>query len=93
MSPKTMKAGGKYRLRHTTRLTKAIVSGIQYRLDPNTIEKQMNIDELHQNDIARISVKMLQPMPCDPYSENRETGAFLLIDDNNDSVGAGFIEA
>jgi sulfate adenylyltransferase subunit 1 len=92
MSAKPMKAGGKYRLRHTTRLTKAIVSGIQYRLDPNTIEKQMDIAELKQNDIARISVKTLQPLPCDPYRDNRETGAFLLIDDNNDSVGAGFIE-
>jgi sulfate adenylyltransferase subunit 1 len=92
MSSKPMKAGGKYRLRHTTRLTKAIVSAIQYRLDPNTIEKQMDIAELKQNDIARISVKTLQPLPCDTYRDNRETGAFLLIDDNNDSVGAGFIE-
>lgn len=92
MSSKPMKAGGKYRLRHTTKLTKAIVSGIQYRLDPNTIEKQTDVAELKQNDIARISVKTLQPIACDAYRDNRETGAFLLIDDNNDSVGAGFIE-
>jgi sulfate adenylyltransferase subunit 1 len=92
MSSKPMKPGGKYRLRHTTKLSKAIVSGIQHRLDPNTIEKQTGVTELKQNDIARITIKTLQPIPCDAYRDNRETGAFLLIDDNNDSVGAGFIE-
>jgi sulfate adenylyltransferase subunit 1 len=92
MSPKPMKAGGKYRLRHTTRLVKALVSGIQHRLDPNTLEKQPTPGELQQNDIARISLKTLLPIACDSYRENRETGAFLLIDDNNDTAGAGFIE-
>ena len=92
MSAKPMKAGGRYRLRHTTRLVKALVSGIQYRLDPNTLEKQPGPAELHQNDIARIAVKTLLPIACDAYSENRETGAFLLIDDNNETAGAGFIE-
>jgi len=92
MSPKPMKSGGKYRVRHTTRLVKALVSGIQYRVDPNTLERQTEIPELRQNDIARISVKTLLPIACDSYRENRETGAFLLIDDNNDTAGAGFIE-
>ena len=91
MSPRPLKAGGKYRLRHTTRLVKALAAGIQYRVDPNTLEKQ-NTAELRQNDIARISVKTLLPIACDSYRENRETGAFLLIDDNNDTAGAGFIE-
>ena len=92
MGSKPMKAGGKYRLRHTTRLIKAIVAGIQHRLDPNTTEEQSGVTELRQNDIARISIKTLQPIACDAYRANRETGAFLLIDDNNDSVAAGFIE-
>ena len=92
MSPKPMKSGNKYRLRHTTRLVKAIVSGIQYRVDPNTLEKQTGITELHQNEISRVSIKTLLPIACDTYRENRETGAFLLIDDNNDTAAAGFIE-
>ena len=92
MSSKPMKPGGRYRLRHTTRLVKALVSGIEYRLDPNTLEKLPSPAELRQNDIARISLKTLLPIACDGYRENRETGAFLLIDDNNDTAGAGFIE-
>jgi len=92
MSQKPMKNGAKYRLRHTTRLVKAMVSGIQHKVDPNTLEKLSSPTELQQNDIARISLKTLLPIACDSYRENRETGAFLLIDDNNDTAGAGFIE-
>jgi len=61
-------------------------------VDPNTLEKLSSPTELQQNDIARISLKTLLPIACDSYRENRETGAFLLIDDNNDTAGAGFIE-
>jgi sulfate adenylyltransferase subunit 1 (EFTu-like GTPase family) len=48
---------------------------------------------LHQNDIARVSIKTLLPIACDPYRVNRETGSFILIDDANDTVGAGFVES
>jgi sulfate adenylyltransferase subunit 1 len=92
MNSKPLRAGGKYRLRHTTRLVKAIVSKIHYRIDPNTTERQPGPAELHQNDIARIAIKTLQPIACDPYRANRETGSFLLIDDNNETAGAGVIE-
>jgi sulfate adenylyltransferase subunit 1 len=92
MNSKPLRPGGKYRLRHTTRLVKAIVSSILYRIDPNTIERQTAVTELHQNDIARVSIKTLLPVACDTYRENRETGSFLLIDEANDTAGAGFIE-
>ena len=77
-------------LRHTTRKVKAMVSEIQYRIDPNTMEKQA-LAELKQNDIARVTVKTLLPIACD-LPGKRETGAFILVDDNNDTAGAGFIE-
>ena len=93
MSQHPMKTNAKYVLRHTTRKVKAMVSSIEYRVDPNTMNKETGLTELKQNDIARITVKTLLPIACDPYRKNRETGAFILIDDNNDTVGAGFIES
>jgi sulfate adenylyltransferase subunit 1 len=93
MNSRPLRTGAKYRLRHTTRLVKAIVSEIHYRIDPNTIERQSGLSELQQNDIARVSIKTLHPLACDPYRRNRDTGSFLLIDDNNETAGAGFIEA
>jgi sulfate adenylyltransferase subunit 1 len=91
MSREPMKVGAKYLLRHTTRKVKAMVTGIHYKIDPNTLDRATDVAELRQNDIASVSVKMLQPIACDSYKINRETGAFILIDENNDTVGAGFI--
>jgi sulfate adenylyltransferase subunit 1 len=93
MSAKPMRPGRKYGLRHTTRRVKAMVTGIDYRIDPNTLERGTGIAELVQNDIARVAIKTLQPIVCDAYRVNRETGAFILIDDSNDTVAAGFIES
>jgi bifunctional enzyme CysN/CysC len=93
MSQHPMKTGTKYLLRHTTRKVKAIVSGIEHRIDPNTMEKATGLSELRQNDIARVTIKTLLPIACDAYRKNRETGAFILIDDANDTVGAGFVES
>jgi len=93
MSQRPMRAGAKYLLRHTTRKVKAIVSNIEYRIDPNTMAKETGLTELKQNDIARVTVKTLLPIACDPYRKNRETGAFILIDEANDTVGAGFVES
>jgi sulfate adenylyltransferase subunit 1 len=93
MSQHPMKTGTKYLLRHTTRKVKAIVSSIEHRIDPNTMQKEPGLSELRQNDIARVTIKTLLPIACDPYRKNRETGAFILIDDANDTVGAGFVES
>ena len=37
-------------------------------------------------------LRLSEPLAVDPYAENRETGAFILIDEaTNDTVGAGMI--
>ena len=81
----------KYVVRHTSRESKAILSGIEYRLDINSLEKQP-ADKLTVNDIAKVSIKLAQPLAVDPYTENRATGAFIVIDEStNNTVGAGMI--
>jgi len=57
------------------------------------MNKETGLSELRQNDIARVVIKTLLPIACDSYRKNRETGAFILIDDSNDTVGAGFVES
>ena len=65
--------------------------GIEYRLDINSLEKQ-SADKLAVNDIAKVSIKLAQPLAVDPYTENRATGAFIVIDEStNNTVGAGMI--
>ncbi len=80
-----------YLLRHTTREVKAKVAAIEYRLDVNTLAHGPAA-ALEMNDIARVALKLAQPVFADRYAENRATGAFILIDEStNNTVGAGMI--
>ncbi|MGB4673846.1 MAG: sulfate adenylyltransferase subunit CysN [Azovibrio sp.] len=80
-----------YLIRHTTREVKARLAAIAHRLDVNTQEK-MPAEQLAMNDIAQVELKLAQPIFADPYTVNRSTGAFILIDEsNNNTVGAGMI--
>lgn len=81
----------KYLIRHTTRDSKAMLAGIAYRLDINSLAQQP-AERLVMNDIARVGFKLAQPLFVDPYAESRGTGAFIVIDEStNATVGAGMI--
>jgi len=81
----------KYLIRHTTRESKAILAGIAFRMDINTMEHQA-AEKLAMNDIAQVSFKLGQPIFVDPYVKSRGTGAFIVIDEStNNTVGAGMI--
>ena len=80
-----------YLIRHTTRDSKAKLTGIDHRLDVNTLEN-LPAERLAMNDIAEVTFKLAQPLFVDPYAENRASGAFIVIDEsNNNTVGAGMI--
>ncbi len=80
-----------YLVRHTTRTSKAKVAGIDYRVDVNTLAQDA-ATSLAMNDIARIRLRLAQPLAVDPYTVNRSTGAFIVIDEStNNTVGAGMI--
>lgn len=81
----------RYRIRHTSREALARVSDIVYRLDVNSLERQP-AERLAMNDIARVGIRLAQPLCVDAYAENRATGAFIVIDEaTNNTVGAGMI--
>ena len=69
-----------------------MITEIEYRLDINTLELVSPVAELQTNDIGHIRIKTLQPVICDPYRTNRQTGGFIIVDENNDTVAAGMIE-
>lgn len=81
----------KYIIKHTTRMVKGLVSQIDYRVDVNTLNHE-STDSLKMNDIARVVMKVLQPIVMDDYRRNRTTGSFILIDEtSNNTVAAGMI--
>jgi sulfate adenylyltransferase subunit 1 len=81
----------RYLVRHTTRETKAQVAEIAHRVDLADLTLQP-ATSLAMNDIGRVSLRLAHPIFADPYSDNRSTGAFIVVDEaTNDTVGAGMI--
>ena len=82
----------KYAIKHSTRAARVMVKDLHYRLDINTLHRDENASELSLNEIGRISFRSTIPLFVDEYRRNRETGAFVLIDeDTNATVAAGMI--
>ena len=87
-----LRAGQKLAVKHTTRNARAMVKDLQYRLDVNTLHRDDQAAELNLHEIGRVRLRTTQPLLCDPYSRNRSTGGFILIDEaTNRTVGAGMI--
>ena len=80
--------------RSRTRRARALVKDVQSRLDVNTLHRDQSTSELGLNEIGRIQLRTTVPLLVDPYSKNRTTGSFVLIDEATGvTVGAGMINA
>ena len=58
----------------------------------NTLHRDESATQLGLNEIGRVTLRLTQPIFCDPYSRNRLTGGLILIDEaSNVTVGAAMI--
>jgi bifunctional enzyme CysN/CysC len=88
----TLGAGRTYAIKHTTRWARAVVKDVTYRTDINTLHRVEDATELALNEIGRVQLRVTQPLLVDPYQANRQTGAFVLVDEGtNKTVAAGMI--
>jgi bifunctional enzyme CysN/CysC len=92
MAEEPLLPGRSLLLKCGTRTVAASVSSIRARIDVETFA-ELAADTLGLNDVARVEVALAEPIAFDPYADNRETGAFVLIDRlTNATVGAGMID-
>jgi len=93
MSEKTsLTAGSMFRIKHTTHTARALIMGVDFKIDVNDLSGQHVGDELVINEIGLVSLKTTEPLIFDDYIDNRATGSFILIDaTTNETVGAGMI--
>jgi bifunctional enzyme CysN/CysC len=81
-----------YQLKHTTRWVAAEVEELRYRLDVDTLHRDLDAETLEVNDIGRIAIHTTSPLFFDEYRLNRTTGSFILVDPSTDlTVAAGMI--
>jgi bifunctional enzyme CysN/CysC len=89
---RALTTGSRLIVKHTTRSVKGIVRDLHYRLDVNTLHRDESATHLGLNEIGRVTLRLTQPVFCDPYTRNRTTGGLILIDEvSNVTVGAAMI--
>jgi sulfate adenylyltransferase large subunit len=89
---KPLRPGSRYLLKHLTQTVDAVVDAIVDQVDVHTLERGPAPAELGLNDIGRVRLRVRRPLVTDPYSRNRVTGAFILIDEaTNDTVAGGMV--
>ena len=87
-----LRAGDRLALKQATSTVRATVQELQTRLDPETLDELDGPVELALNDIGTVTLRTSSVLVTDPYAQNRDSGAFILIDETtNDTVGAGTI--
>jgi bifunctional enzyme CysN/CysC len=84
--------GRPYLMRIGTRYVPVRVTALKHKIDVDTRE-HLAARTLTLNEIGVCNLSTTTPVAFDAYAENRETGAFVLIDRfSNATVGAGMID-
>ena len=83
---------GKYTIQHTTQEARCVIREIRYKLDINSLHRNMVDQNIGMNDIARVAIRTTKPLFYDSYRKNRITGSVIFVDEGtNETVGAGMI--
>jgi len=87
-----LKPNGKYTIMHTTQEARCMIKEVKYRLDINTLHRDLENKEIKMNDIGRVTLRITKSLFVDAYRKNRITGSIILVDEGtNETVGAGMI--
>ena len=91
MSAEPMLPGRSYLMKLGTRTVPASVTELRHRIDVNNFDK-LAAKSLELNEVGFCNLATTAPVAYDPYADNRETGAFILIDrQTNETAAAGMI--
>jgi bifunctional enzyme CysN/CysC len=84
--------GRPYWMKIGTRTVGAQVTEIKHKVDVNT-QDRLAAKHLELNEVAYCNLYLDQPVPFETYADNRELGAFILIDrQSNATVAAGTLD-
>jgi len=91
MSDEAMLPGRPYLLKIGTKTVTATSAAPKYKVNVNTME-HLAAKKLDLNEIGVCNLSLDQAIAFDAYSENRDTGGFIMIDRlSNNTVGAGLL--
>ncbi len=91
LDEKPLKAGNKYYLQHNSRLVRAVVRSIEYKLDVNSLQQQPVEGAVKLNEIVKATIKTASPLVYDPFDKISVNGSAVLIDETSNSTVAGVL--
>lgn len=93
MGTKPLIPGNKYFLQINSRVVRAVVKEIEYKLDVNSLKQEAAPEKAVLNDIIKAKIKTASPIPFDSYKNLRVNGGAILIDETSHvTVGACMIQ-
>ena len=93
LDDKPLATGNKYYLQHNSRLVRAIVRNVAYKLDVNSLQQQPVEGTVKLNEVVRATIKTAAPLYYDSFSALRASGSAILVDEtSNSTVGAVLIQ-
>lgn len=93
LDDKPLIPGNKYYLQHNSRVVKAVVRNIEYRLDVNSLQQQPVENGVRLNEVVKATIKTASPLVFDAYTAISGNGAAILVDETgNNTVAAVLIQ-
>ncbi|HBN6703431.1 TPA: GTP-binding protein [Elizabethkingia anophelis] len=91
LDQKALQPGNKYILQHHSRLIKALVKDVEYKVNVNTLEHEKADGDIKLNEIVKVTLKTAQPLVFDSFRKNKATGSAILVDETSNSTVAACI--
>lgn len=91
MDNKPLQPGNKYFLQHKSRLIRAIIQEIEYKVDVNTLEHTAVTDSVKLNEVVKARLRTAAPLVYDPFEKLDGTGSAILIDETSNSTVAAVL--
>jgi sulfate adenylyltransferase subunit 1 len=91
LDEKPLIPGNKYLLQHNSRLVKAVVRNVEYKLDVNSLQQQPVEGNVKLNEVVKAVIKTASPLVYDPYTKLSATGSAILIDETSNSTVAAVL--
>lgn len=93
MDTTPMTAATRYQLQYGVKSVKSKIKSIDSKIAINDMGKEEKTLELQLNDLGWATIQLAKPLYFDNYDENKDLGAFILIDTKtNTTAGVGFIQ-
>ncbi|REC45497.1 sulfate adenylyltransferase subunit 1 [Chryseobacterium pennipullorum] len=91
LDQKSLQPGNKYVLQQNSRQVKAVVKDIEYKINVNTLNRELIEEDIKLNEIVKVTLRTAQPLVYDSFSNNKTTGSAILVDETSNSTVAACI--